>query len=121
MDSSVKHTWQCKKARVLLQLGNDTVIGTGRDFTEAKYEVFLTMLHSTRYKFTSLPRNVIPGEINNLLPARGHEAVTQSYKVTSCRQYRRLTSNDLSASVCHKLLGTLAQQNNVRINITFPS
>ncbi len=50
-----------KNARLVLQLGRDTVIGFGTSDALARNDAFLTMLQTTTYRFKSkLPDDVVP-------------------------------------------------------------
>ncbi len=48
-----------EKAKVVLQVGKDMVIGVGPDYEAARNDASLTLLQSTSYRFKSkLPENV---------------------------------------------------------------
>ena len=48
-------------AKIVLQLGRDTVIGFGVNNASARSDAFLTLLQTTSYRYTSdLPEGVVP-------------------------------------------------------------
>ena len=112
---------------VIYTLGDETYAGRSMNKVREK------ALMRTKYKFTKLPE--VPnfwcvkcsGCQDGLAPAEPHPSIgntsaqinSDSMGLSRNGQYRIIQSGDLSTDLCHHLLDTLANHNQVEINHSF--